>query len=304
MASKPSDSQARQYRMTWDEVLDRLNPIIELVRCLEHDPVHVWGVPRGGAVVAGMLAGYADVRLCDSVDELPHLIVDDIIDTGATLRSFKNVCQRVAALVDKRNESEPLRDRWVVFPWETADEACGPTDNVRRLLEVIGEDPTREGLVKTPERVVKALLEMTEGYRMDAEQVLSTCFESSADEMVVLSHIQFTSLCEHHLLPFVGEAAVGYLPQGRVIGISKLARVVQMFARRLQVQENMTTQIAHAIQECLKPRGVGVVVRAHHQCMSCRGVKQPNTEMVTSCMLGEMRSDSAARAELMHLLKD
>lgn len=172
---------------------------------------------------------------------------------------------------------------------------------VGQLLKWIGEDPTRDGLRDTPERVVRALKEMTRGYGEDPGDILSTVFDAEYDQIVVLRGIRFSSLCEHHLLPFTGQAAVGYLPGFNVVGLSKLARLVHCFARRLQIQERMTQQIAGAIQEHLKPLGVGVIVRAHHHCMGCRGVEQPSTEMITSAMTGVFRDLDAARAEFMRL---
>ncbi len=180
-----------------------------------------------------------------------------------------------------------------------------PTDSaaseaVTTILRFIGEDPSRDGLADTPERVLRAWREMTSGYGDDPAEILARTFDETSDEMVVLRNISFHSTCEHHLLPFYGEVSVGYLP-GKVVGISKLARLVDCFARRLQIQERLTRQIADSIEEHLDARGVGVIVRAHHLCMGCRGVRQQNTEMVTSSMLGTLRSDPMARAEFLRL---
>jgi GTP cyclohydrolase I len=168
------------------------------------------------------------------------------------------------------------------------------------LLRLIGENPDRDGLIDTPRRVVQALREMTAGYDEDPAVILSKTFDESCDELIVLRRIEFYSTCEHHLLPFFGEASVGYLP-GRVVGISKLARLVNCFARRLQIQERLTRQIAEAIQQHLDARGTAVIVRAHHLCMGCRGVKLPSTELVTSSMLGTLREDPVTRAEFLRL---
>lgn len=173
---------------------------------------------------------------------------------------------------------------------------------VRLLLEMMGEDPTREGLRDTPERVARAYMEMTSGYDTRPGDILETTFDVSYDEMVILKDIHFISLCEHHMLPFTGEAHVGYMPGERVVGLSKMARLVHCFARRLQVQERMTQQVAEAMMTHLKPRGVAVIVQAHHSCMSCRGVKQESSKMVTSAMLGSMR-DAAQRAEFLQLIR-
>lgn len=177
------------------------------------------------------------------------------------------------------------------------------TEAVRTLLRYIGEDPEREGLVETPDRVCRAFLEMTEGYVMDPESVLSTTFEGSSDEMVLLRDIDFTSTCEHHLLAFTGRAHVAYMPaNGRIVGLSKLARIVDVYARRLQVQERMTQQIAEAIQRHLQPAGVGVVVEGTHSCMCVRGVRKQGASMVTSALYGVFREDPKTRAEFMSLL--
>jgi GTP cyclohydrolase I len=174
-------------------------------------------------------------------------------------------------------------------------------DAVETLLLSMGEDPKRDGLLETPARVVKAFREMTQGYREDPAEILSKTFDEQSDEMVVLNRIQFYSTCEHHLLPFMGEASVAYLPASRVVGISKLSRVVTCYARRLQVQERMTREIAQAVEKHLNAKGVGVILKAHHLCMGCRGVRQSATELVTSCLLGEFRSDAAVRAEFLQL---
>lgn len=174
-------------------------------------------------------------------------------------------------------------------------------DAVRYLLQCVGEDPDREGLVDTPKRVVRALAEMTRGYREEPETVLGTVFEEDCDQMVVVRGIRFASLCEHHLLPFTGTAAVGYIPQGKVVGLSKIPRLVEAYARRLQMQERLTAQVASGIDSVLRPLGVGVVMRAHHACMGCRGVRQPDAEMVTSHLIGAAR-DASVKAELLALL--
>ncbi len=171
------------------------------------------------------------------------------------------------------------------------------------LLKELGEDPFREGLLKTPERVAKAMKYLTSGYEKSVEEVLNEAiFTEQYDEMVVVKDIEVYSLCEHHLLPFYGKAHVAYLPAGKIIGLSKVARLVDIFARRLQVQERLTTQIAAALQEALKPVGVGVVIEAVHFCMMMRGVEKQNSKAVTSCMLGSFRSRRETREEFLQLL--
>ena len=170
---------------------------------------------------------------------------------------------------------------------------------VRKLIQWAGDDPDREGLLDTPKRVVKAFEEFFSGYAIDPTEYLERTFEETNgyDEMIVLRDISFISHCEHHILPVVGKAHVAYLPERRVVGISKLARVVEAFAKRLQIQERMTAQIANAIQDALRPRGIAVVIEAEHQCMTTRGVMKPGVSMVTSRMLGAFRDDAKTRLE-------
>jgi GTP cyclohydrolase I len=174
----------------------------------------------------------------------------------------------------------------------------------KHLLKEIGEDPDREGLRKTPERFRRVLEFLTQGYQEDPAAILNgAVFEESYDEMLVVRDIDFYSLCEHHLLPFFGKAHVGYLPDGRIIGLSKVARLVEVYARRLQVQERLTQQIAGQLENTLAPRGVAVVLEAHHLCMMMRGVQKQNSCAITSAMLGHFESDVAARSEFMQLIR-
>ena len=178
-------------------------------------------------------------------------------------------------------------------------------DAVRTLLGWAGEDPSREGLLDTPKRVVEAYRDWFSGYAIDPTDYLSRTFEEVAgyDEMIVLRDIEFESFCEHHMAPIIGRAHVGYLPTDKVVGISKLARVVDAYARRFQVQEKLTAQIAQCIQGVLKPRGVGVVVDAVHQCMTTRGVHKRGVSMITSQMLGTFREDARTRAEFLRFIE-
>ena len=171
---------------------------------------------------------------------------------------------------------------------------------VAELLHELGEDTQREGLDRTPERVEKALRYFTSGYAQDVKEVLNDAmFVEDYDEMVIVKDIDFSSLCEHHLLPFIGKVHVAYMPQRKIVGLSKIPRLVEMFSRRLQVQERLTTQIASTINEVLQPKGVGVVMDAAHQCMTTRGVEKPGVSMVTSTMLGAFRENSATRREFL-----
>lgn len=178
-------------------------------------------------------------------------------------------------------------------------------DLFRKIIEEVGENPGREGLIDTPARAAKAFKDLTRGYEVDPRDVIGRAiFDSPNDEMVIVTNIELYSLCEHHLLPFFGHCHVGYLPRGKVIGLSKIARVVEVFSRRLQIQENMTREIAESIMEVVEPHGVGVVVEARHLCMMMRGVEKQNSRMITSCMLGDFRTDPRTRSEFLHLIRE
>jgi len=175
----------------------------------------------------------------------------------------------------------------------------------RQLLESVGEAADREGLRRTPERAARAFEFLTQGYRQDLEEIINDAvFASAASEIILVKDIELYSLCEHHLLPFIGRAHVAYIPNGKVIGLSKVARIVDVFARRLQIQENLTTQIAESLMRCLEPSGVAVVVEAKHLCMMMRGVEKQNSVMKTSCLLGTFKDDARTRSEFLSLLKD
>ena len=174
----------------------------------------------------------------------------------------------------------------------------------RQIIQEVGENPAREGLVDTPARAARAFQNLTRGYTVDPREVIGRAiFDSPNDEMVIVTDIELYSLCEHHLLPFFGHCHVGYLPRGKVIGLSKIARVVDVFSRRLQIQENMTREIAESIMEVVEPHGVGVVVEARHLCMMMRGVEKQNSRMITSCMLGDFRTDPRTRSEFLDLIR-
>ncbi len=174
---------------------------------------------------------------------------------------------------------------------------------VTKILELLGEDPKREGLLKTPSRVAKSLQFLTEGYTQDPKEVLNQAlFSSSNDEMVVVRDIEFYSMCEHHILPIIGRVHVAYIPDGKVVGLSKIPRIVDIFARRLQIQEQLTEQIADAISDTIKPKGVAVVVHARHMCMEMRGVQKINSTTVSSALRGLFKSDQRTRSEFYNII--
>ncbi len=175
----------------------------------------------------------------------------------------------------------------------------------RDILMALGEDPAREGLIDTPRRAAKALEFITQGYRQNLEDIINgAVFTSDTDEMVIVHNIEMYSLCEHHMLPFIGKCHVAYVPQGKVLGLSKIARIVDYFAQRLQIQEILTKEVAYCVNEAINAQGVGVVIEAQHMCMMMRGVQKQNSIMTTSCMLGNFRSQPQTREEFLRLIKN
>lgn len=184
-----------------------------------------------------------------------------------------------------------------------AARVAGMEHSFRELLEAVGEDPERQGLLKTPNRAARAFEFLTNGYRQTLDEIINDAiFDSEASEIVLVKDIELYSMCEHHLLPFIGKAHVAYIPSGKVVGLSKVARIVDMFARRLQIQENLTIQIADALMKTLHPTGVAVVIEAKHLCMMMRGVEKQNSVMKTSCLLGSFKEDARTRGEFLSLL--
>jgi len=270
----------------------------------KRDHLRIFGVPRGGIPVAHMVARQwrgGNSEVVYDVGEA-DLIVDDIFDSGATAARYHHTALPFLVLFDKR--ASMWKDQWLVMPWE-GDETGSAEDIVTRLLQYIGEDPKREGLKETPTRFLKAWKEWAWGYTQSPANILKT-FEDGAngyDEMVIVHNVPFISKCEHHLADVIGHAHVGYIPNGKIVGLSKLARIVEVFARRLQVQERATVQIADALVEHLQPKGVGVVIRAAHGCMSTRGVKIHGSVTTTSAMRGALFDKPQAREEFLTLCK-
>ena len=210
------------------------------------------------------------------------------------------------AMIQRRNSDLDLEERLTRETNRLEENDLGRIANAyRELLGAIGEDLDREGLQRTPDRAARALEFLTQGYRQDVDAIINgAVFESTASEIILVKDIELYSMCEHHLLPFIGRAHVAYIPNGKVIGLSKVARIVDAFARRLQIQENLTTQIAESLMKCLEPSGVAVVVEAKHLCMMMRGVEKQNSVMKTSCLLGVFKEDARTRSEFLSLLKD
>jgi GTP cyclohydrolase I len=289
--------------LSWDAVQSYADAAFAKVEFKSH-PIKVYGVPRGGMIATTFLSRVSDYKKFIAVElpEFADVILDDIVDSGRTREEYKNKYPDVpfVALIDKTADSGKWKGVWIQFPWE-----CSLEDDskhtVQRILEQIGEDPSREGLRETPERVVRSWKELFAGYSQDPVALFKTFEEGACDEMVLLKDIEFYSTCEHHMLPFYGKAHVAFIPDGRVIGVSKLARLLDVFARRLQIQERIGTQVTDILMEHLKPKGAACILEAQHFCMTSRGVQKQNSVMVTSSLRGAFIKDSSARAELMGL---
>jgi len=248
------------------------------------------------------------------VDVLPDdvantLIVDDCCDSGNTLLPFVEKKYRTAVI--HRKTTCPITptyyagdsSKWIHYFWEGTALADSITDNVVRQLQFIGEDPNREGLRETPARVARSYAELYSGYKQNPADVFKVFQEGACDEMVILKNVEFCSMCEHHMLPFFGKAHIAYIPDGKVIGVSKLARLFEIYARRLQIQERIGQQVTSALDEFLKPKGSACIIEAQHYCMKGRGIKKQNSMMVTSSLSGVFRSNAETRAEFLSIIK-
>lgn len=272
----------------WEEVYFRLKKII---KDFGKDTKY-YGVPRGGQIVAG-LTGNAVNNIEDA-----DVVIDDLIDSGSTMKQYIKYKKPFISLIDKRIE---LQKEWIVFPWEIKSKDNEETveDNVTRLLQYFGEDVNREGLKETPKRFIKFFDEF-----LNPPQWNCTTFEGEGyDEMIVQTNIPFHSLCEHHIAPFFGKGTIAYIPNKRIVGLSKLARTLETFSRRLQNQERITTQVAEFLFQELEPKGVAVQLSAKHMCMEMRGVHKHDTWTTTTKLIGLFKDDADARHEFLNSIK-
>jgi len=269
----------------------------------------IYPIHKNGLYVANFLSESLGLKIIydkESINDFNKselIIVDDLVDSGRTLSSFKGIDK--AVLFVKNNNQKKVKyfvektNDWIRFPFEKENDI---EENIVRMLEYIGEDPTREGLIDTPKRIVKSWDKLYGGYKMNPKDLVTSFQDGACDEVVILKNIEFYSVCEHHNLPFFGKISIGYLPRKKVIGVSKLARIVEVYARRMQIQEKMTTQIADCIVDLINPRGVMVVCEAQHFCVVARGVEKKNSLMVTSAIRGAFRKKDL-RDEFLNLIK-
>lgn len=305
-------------KVTWAEIDGKAKQLAETL--MNEKIHHIFGVPKNGLYVVNAVRNHIpkdysmtvvnDIAGMKCPDSPKIAILDDILDSGTTFRKYrdeypfpfyvlfaKQVIEGVKAV---SVVSESLL--WLEFPWEDTQKDI--SENVIRILEYIGENPSREGLQETPKRMIKSWDKLFGGYKQNPEDVLKVFEEfGNYDEMILLKGIDFFSTCEHHFLPFSGQISVAYIPDKKVVGISKLARLVEIFSRRLQIQERLTTQIADVLEEYLQPLGVAVFVEAQHLCMTSRGVEKQNAKMVTSKVTGVFKQDFKARQEFFSLIK-
>ena len=268
----------------------------------------VFGIPSGGLVPACIIAEALQIPLIEEPVE-NTLIVDDIKDSGKTLSKYPNNDHAVLFWKEHGNTTAPTfyasivpTNTWIELPHEAIEGKRGVEDNIIRLLEYIGEDVHREGLEKTPHRVQKMWKEVTIGYTQSAEELFASVFTSDNGNMVIVKDIEFYSHCEHHMVPFFGKVHIGYVPNGKVLGLSKFARLVDIFAKRLQIQEQLTEQIAEEIKTHLQPLGVIVVIEAKHMCMMMRGIQKQCSSTTTSALRGIFKTDQNARSEFLSLI--
>jgi len=288
------------YKVTYNELIENIELLSKKILESNIKYSNIYSVPRGGVPIGILLSKLLNINLVDK-DKIKKdtLIVDDLIDSGKTREKFSE--NDFAVIYRKNNKQVDYYvkdiDGWIEFPYENTEN--DEQDIITRLLEVLGENPNREGLLDTPKRVVKFYKQF-----LDTPEFNFTVFDSEGyDEMIIQKNIPFFSLCEHHMAPFFGKATVAYIPDKKIVGLSKLTRTVEMYSRRLQNQERITQQIADRINKELSPLGVAVVLNARHFCMEMRGVKTHDVDTTTSRLIGYFKDIPECRAEFMELMK-
>ena len=294
---------------TPEQFLVDVKKIAQEIGPTRHQYSSIYGVPCGGVPLAVALSAALHLKLTNAPNGAT-LIVDDIIDSGRTrakypMNDFFTIHRKENSLPDgvlAHTWSLRTTDDWIVYFWE-GSESRSIEDAVIRQLQYIGEDPDRQGLQETPSRVIKSYAHLYSGYQKDPADIMK-CFDSETyDQIILLKDVEMFSMCEHHMLPFIGKAHIAYIPNGKVLGISKLARLLEIYSRRLQIQERIGEQVTEALMQNLEPLGAACIIEAKHLCMQMRGVEKQHSSMITSSLKGIFLTNSAARTELMGLIK-
>ena len=294
-------------KLTIDMLNELVTELAQRIKAKRKRYKNIYAIPRGGHIIGLLLSDKLGIPMeLDEKDIKPNtLIVDDLVDSGKTISKYKQ--NDTAVIFVKNGKGKKVTyyvdetDDWIQFPDEKDDEV---QDHITRVMQYIGEDTSREGLIETPKRVQKALDEIFAGYKQNPKDLMKTFTQGTCKEMVILKNCEFYSTCEHHMFPFFGHISIGYLPNKKVIGISKLARLVDLYSKRMQIQERMTTQIADTIMKELDAKGVYVVCEGVHFCMRSRGVKKQDASMITSAVRGVFADDAKARQEFLMLIKN
>ena len=292
--------------LTFEDIRTASEKVSEkIIKVIDTKPLWIYAIPRGGISAAYSVMSVMERGELVSDIKDANIILDDIVDSETTKKKYTemNPDAFFVSLFDKQTDKS-IHNEWLVFPWENSQEGSAE-DIPIRFLQYIQEDIKRDGLLATPDRVVKSWGDLYKGYKINVEDIFTTFDSDGYDELVILKNIEFYSTCEHHLLPFFGKAHIAYIPNKKVIGISKLARLLEAYSRRIQIQERLTKQITNALNKYLKPVGSACVIEATHLCMVSRGVQKQHSTMITSSLSGVFREEStkglAAREEVMRL---
>ena len=292
--------------LTIKELDEKVNQLAQKIKKNGKKYENIYAIPRGGYLIGLILSDALRIpmELDKECIKKDTLIVDDLIDSGKTLSQFPKNDKAVLFVKNGKKKSVTYyvdeTNEWVKFPDEKDNDV---QEHIERIMQYIGEDTSREGLLETPKRVQRAYDEIFSGYKQNPKDLMKTFTQGTCEEMVILKNCEFYSTCEHHMFPFFGHVSIGYIPNKKVIGISKLARLVDLYAKRMQIQERMTTQIADTIMKELDARGVYVVCEGVHFCMRSRGVKKQDASMITSAVRGVFKKDPKARQEFLSLIK-
>lgn len=293
-------------KLTHKELFELVKQLATKIRESKNEYSSIYGIPRGGYAIAIELGKFLGCEVITDENDIDDntLIVDDLVDSGKTISKYPY--NDKAVLYVKHGKTKMVNyyvketNEWVKFPDESENEV---QEHIERVIQYIGEDTKREGLLETPKRVQRAYDEIFSGYKQNPKDLMKTFTEGTCNEMVILKNCEFYSTCEHHMFPFFGHVSIGYLPNKKVIGISKLARLVDLYSKRMQIQERMTTEIADTIMKELDAKGVYVVCEGVHFCMRSRGVKKQDASMITSAVRGVFQKDAKARQEFLSLIK-